>query len=70
MRKGSLNHLGDNMEVIQLSDLQERIKANNKKYAHVIEKYKEELSKRNLKQGRVRPRDPVEQRILDSFDKK
>jgi hypothetical protein len=58
------------MKTIRLSELQEQIKRNYEKYGHLIEKFIKELEQRNLKKGRVRPKHPDEQKILDSFKRK
>lgn len=58
------------MKTIKLSDLQEQIKCNYEKYGHIIEEFKKEIESKGLVKGRVRPRHPDEQKILDSFNKK
>ena len=58
------------MKTIKLSDLQDQIRRNYEKYGHIIEEFIKKLEQRDLKKGRVRPKHPDEQKILDSFEKK
>jgi hypothetical protein len=55
---------------MDIEELKESVRRNNEKYKDVIEKFEKKVREKGLKQGRVRQRDPNEQRILDSFTKK
>lgn len=55
------------MKIISLDELQKNIKENVAIRKDKMEKKLLSVKKKNLKKGRVRPKDPTEERILDRF---
>ncbi|MFE8701039.1 hypothetical protein ACFYKX_10460 [Cytobacillus sp. FJAT-54145] len=58
------------MKTIKLSELQQQIRKNQETHQEALTLHQQILEERGLKKGRVRPRDPEEQKILDSFTRK
>lgn len=60
-----------NMETITLQEIDTRIERNYSNNKNAIELFDKQLSERkDLKRGRIRPRDPVEAKILSRFKPK
>lgn len=55
------------MTVLSQKALEERIIQNSYKYKDIIERVTSEIQNQNLKKGRIRPKDPIEAKILDKF---
>lgn len=60
----------DEMPTLIKNDLKNRISKNKAIYNRSIERVKSNIRNKNLKQGRVRPRDPDEEEILSRFERK
>ncbi|WP_093672346.1 hypothetical protein [Sporolactobacillus nakayamae] len=59
------------MESITLESIITRVQSNKKRNQAAIRRFNEEISTRpNVKFGRVRPKDPVEAKILSRFKNK
>ncbi|MFT8312108.1 MAG: hypothetical protein ABF629_13180 [Sporolactobacillus sp.] len=59
------------MKSITLESIASKVESNKKQNQAAIQRFNEELLTRpNLKYGRVRPKDPVEAKILSRFKKK
>lgn len=58
------------MPTITLKQLEKRVEANAKKSEETVNRVTLEIRRRNLKRGRVRPKDPTEERILARFNRK
>lgn len=54
---------------MSLKELKSKIAQNTIMNEELISSFESNLKKRNLKQGRVRPKDPTEEKILALFDK-
>ena len=55
------------MIVKTLESIERKVKENASNNKEIINNFRRTLEKRGLKKGRVRPRNAVEERILDSF---
>lgn len=65
------NIKGENtMVVTTLDSIEKRVKKNASNNKKMISNFQRKLEKRGLKKGRVRPRNIVEQQILNSFKRK
>ena len=58
------------MKEVKLSEIQERVRRNSEKNRDKIELFKKELENKDLKKGRVRPRHPDEQKVLNMLKEK
>lgn len=58
------------MNVLTKKVLEEMVSKNSIKYKDVIERVSSEIQNRNLKKGRIRPKDSIETKILDKFKKR
>ncbi|HLQ96315.1 MAG TPA: hypothetical protein VK108_08010 [Pseudogracilibacillus sp.] len=58
------------MITVNQEDIEKRIQKKSEEKAETIRKFKKDLSKRNLKKGRVRPKNPTEKQILNRFSEK
>lgn len=58
------------MIAITLDELEKRVKTNASIKAKAINDFQKNIQNKNLKKGRIRPRDPAETRILASFKRK
>lgn len=58
------------MATISLKNLEKRIKNTKSRNADKIKAFESKLEKRNLRSGRVRPKDPTEAKILERFKRK
>lgn len=67
---GKKNKEENNMVVIKLEDLEQRVKKNSSSTEKMINNFQNRLEKRGLKKGRVRPKNIIEQKILHSFKRK
>lgn len=57
------------MKVLTQKELEERVLQNSEKYKDTIERVTSEIQNQNLKKGRVRPKDSIEAKILEQFNK-
>lgn len=55
------------MKKVDLKEIENRARLNSKQNKDKVERFKRDLKGKGLKKGRMRPRDPTEQKILDSF---
>lgn len=69
-RNGKRNKGENNMVVTTLENIEERVKRNSSGNEKMISNFQKGIERRGLKRGRVRPRSIVEQRILNSFNRK
>lgn len=53
-----------------LKEIEWQVKRNSSEREKIIEKFQKDLRDRDFKKGRVRVRNPVEQKILDSFGRR
>lgn len=60
----------ENMKTLTLKEIEERVAQNSKQLSHTINSVTRKVKSQNLKQGRVRPKDPTEAKILEKFDRK
>lgn len=67
---GKKNKEEKEMAVTTLRDIERRVKANSSEKKEMIDNFQRRIERRGLKKGRVRPRNMVEQQILDSFKRK
>lgn len=58
------------MKEISIKEIEIRVKRNSEANKDKVEKFENDSKEKGLKRGRVRPRDPTEQKILDSFEKR
>ncbi|MFC7801260.1 hypothetical protein ACFTRE_21800 [Bacillus subtilis] len=58
------------MTTLALTDVKNRIKRNTQRNINAIKTFYELLEKRELNEGRMRKRNPVEAKILAGFSKK
>jgi len=58
------------MIITNLETIEKRVKKNSDDNAKMISDFKTRLEKRELKEGRQRPKDRTEQKILDTFERK
>lgn len=58
------------MIITTLEDIEQRVKRNSSSNTEIISDFQRRIEKRVLKKGRVRPRNAVEQQILNSFKRK
>lgn len=57
------------MKVITLKNIEERVSHHAEKYGDKIEQGVSAIKRKKLRKGRIRPRDLVEGRILDNFER-
>lgn len=58
------------MVVTTLRNIEERARKNSSKNKMIVNNFQKRLESRGFKKGRVRPRNPIEQQILNSFKHK
>lgn len=58
------------MTTLTLKELESRVTQNSKQYKTTVDQVTSQIKKQDLKQGRVRPRNPIEARILSRFTRK
>lgn len=60
-----------NIKTMKLSDLEDRIRKSKEERQDVLEKMLADMKNdKSLKKGRVRPRDPAEQEILELLEER
>lgn len=69
-RNNQVNKGENNMIVTTLENIEQRVKRNSSGNEKMISNFQKSIERRGLKKGRVRPRSIIEQRILDSFNRK
>lgn len=70
-RKNAEDRKGEShMVVTTLESIEQRVKKNSVNNAKMISNFQKRIGKRGLKEGRIRPRNKVEQQILNSFKHK
>lgn len=55
------------MKTITTNEIKKRIERNKSKYEYVIKRVTEEIKSEGLQKGRIRPRDPIERKVLNKF---
>ncbi|WP_339217001.1 hypothetical protein [Ornithinibacillus sp. FSL M8-0202] len=58
------------MTTLTLSDLETRVRENKTKFQATVNRVTAKIKSQNLNQGRIRPKDPTESKILDRFNRK
>ncbi len=53
-----------------LKELEAQVQQDSEKKDEIISRFRSNLAKRGLNKGRLRPKDPTEEKILASFSKK
>lgn len=61
---------GKKMTTLTLNQIETRAKSNSSRMQSNINSFENQLKQRNLKKGRVRPKDPTEAKILSFFKRK
>ena len=64
------NKGAEGMRTITLKQLENRVETNTKKSEEAFKRVTTEIRRKNLKRGRVRPKDPTEEKILARFSRK
>lgn len=60
----------ENMNTLTLDEIENRVKKNSIAKDKAISEFEKVIQTRNLKKGRIRSKNPVEERILASFKRK
>ncbi|MDE3838726.1 hypothetical protein C0966_04940 [Bacillus methanolicus] len=60
----------DKMTTLTLGEIETRVKRNSSARKQTIDNFTSKIKKKNLNKGRVRPKDPIEAKILSMFSKK
>ncbi|HLR41651.1 MAG TPA: hypothetical protein VK067_00245 [Pseudogracilibacillus sp.] len=58
------------MIVTKLEIIEESVRKNKSIKEEVVKNFEEKVKKQNLRKGRVRPRNEVKEKILNSFERK
>ncbi|CEE00760.1 MULTISPECIES: hypothetical protein [Bacillaceae] len=58
------------MNTVKLRDIELRVEKNSRTYLETSNRVLSEIQKKNLRRGRVRPKDPTESKILARFSKR
>ena len=58
------------MITLPLKDIEKRVAQNSKQFNKKISQVTAQIQNKNLNRGRIRPKDPTEAKILNSFKRK